>query len=263
VIVALGVYGILLLSRWPGVLKAAAALMSMVSAYEMLRASGMDKREKALWMGCLASGLLAVLPLPWESVVLMTATLLTLTAFLWMMSHPERFRGLGRRQHIMLAAGISLLIRALPALGARENGMFYLLMAVTVSFLTDVFAYHVGKRYGKHALAPRLSPHKTVEGSVGGTLLTLIAMFILKPVLAFLSGSTCLPLNYFVWTVVLSVAAQLGDLSMSAVKRIDGVKDFGTILPGHGGILDRFDSHIFVIALLNMLLTVFSGFSAG
>ena len=105
----------------------------------------------------------------------------------------------------------------------------------------------MGTRFGKHKLAPIVSPHKTWEGSAGGTACAVIllaaAAWILRR-----SGIVSVRMPYLtVYLLIASCLSQLGDLTFSAIKRIAGIKDYGTLLPGHGGILDRFDSLVFVI----------------
>ncbi|KIS03629.1 phosphatidate cytidylyltransferase [Paucilactobacillus wasatchensis] len=132
---------------------------------------------------------------------------------------------------------------------ARADGLTTLLYAMLIVWLTDSGAYMLGKRFGKHKLAPKVSPNKTWEGSIGGTV---AATIILAIYLWFF------PVGYS-WvvmiglTLILSIVGQFGDLVESALKRFYGVKDSGKILPGHGGILDRFDSMLLVMPMLHLL----------
>ncbi|PUU95292.1 MAG: phosphatidate cytidylyltransferase [Halanaerobium sp.] len=112
-------------------------------------------------------------------------------------------------------------------------------LVLIATWLTDSGAYFVGKKYGKTPMAPVISPNKTVAGAVGGILTT--ALFIILTALFF----EVLNIYYFIFAFTFPVIAILGDLFESCVKRSFGVKDTGTIIPGHGGILDRFDSFIF------------------
>ena len=121
----------------------------------------------------------------------------------------------------------------------------------------DTFAYCVGMLIGKHRMSPKLSPKKSVEGAVGG----VIGAALLGSVYAFAIGGR-MPIGAPVWQYALICAAgalisMVGDLAASAIKRNKGIKDYGTLIPGHGGVLDRFDSVIFtapIIYLLAMLL---------
>lgn len=129
------------------------------------------------------------------------------------------------------------------------DGLLYIVFALVVVWSTDSGAYFVGRKLGKHKLWPEISPKKTVEGFVGGIVIAVIAATIFE----LISG---LDVNWAVLlivTVVASIIGQLGDLVESAIKRHYGVKDSGNILPGHGGILDRFDSLLFVLPLLHFL----------
>lgn len=125
--------------------------------------------------------------------------------------------------------------------------IFYLLVVI---WGTDSFAYFVGKKIGKTKLAPSISPNKTWEGSIGGTVIaTILAVIYFKLVQPF-------EMNLYMFigaTIALSVAGQLGDLLESYIKRKYGVKDSGKILPGHGGILDRFDS-LMLVSLVAILI---------
>lgn len=132
----------------------------------------------------------------------------------------------------------------------RAEGIHYLLYALLIVWLTDTGAYIFGRLMGKHKLWPVISPNKTIEGFVGG----LICSLIVPAVMIFF-----VDFNISIWllliiTLVLSVFGQLGDLVESGFKRHFGVKDSGHILPGHGGILDRFDSLMFVLPLLYIIL---------
>ncbi|MHD0397882.1 phosphatidate cytidylyltransferase [Staphylococcus simulans] len=132
----------------------------------------------------------------------------------------------------------------------REAGLAFILYAFLVVWTTDTGAYLVGRSIGKHKLWPVISPNKTIEGFIGGVLCSLLVPIVMQMFIEF-------PVNIFVMmiiTVVLSMFGQLGDLVESGFKRHFGVKDSGKILPGHGGILDRFDSFMFVLPLLNILL---------
>lgn len=132
----------------------------------------------------------------------------------------------------------------------REAGLAFILYAFLVVWTTDTGAYLVGRSIGKHKLWPVISPNKTIEGFIGGVLCSLLVPIIMQMFVEF-------PVNILVMmivTVVLSMFGQLGDLVESGFKRHFGVKDSGKILPGHGGILDRFDSFMFVLPLLNILL---------
>ena len=137
----------------------------------------------------------------------------------------------------------------------REGWEFFLLLPFVVAFLSDAFALFAGMAFGKHKLAPELSPKKTVEGSIGGlagaTVCAVIYGLLAKPLFG-MEGVRLWVLA--IYGVLGSFVSQLGDLSFSYIKREYGIKDFGNILPGHGGILDRFDSVIFCAPLVELLL---------
>lgn len=134
-------------------------------------------------------------------------------------------------------------------IAARDVGLTTILYGLLIVWITDSGAYMIGRQIGKHKLAPKMSPNKTWEGSVGGTVATVILVGIY--LFFFPLKKYSLPVMLLI-TLVLSVAGQIGDLVESAFKRHYGVKDSGRILPGHGGILDRFDSLLFVLPLMHL-----------
>ena len=137
-----------------------------------------------------------------------------------------------------------------PSMFTKRDGIFLIVMALLCAWITDSGAYFVGRKFGKHKLCPKISPHKTVEGAVGGVVACVIVNMIVlfafrKTVVLHFSYLTVLPLS-----IVLSLLSMCGDLSASTIKRNYGVKDFGNIMPGHGGIMDRCDSLLFVAPIL-------------
>ncbi len=132
----------------------------------------------------------------------------------------------------------------------RDEGLEFIIFALLVVWVTDSGAYFTGRAFGKNKLWPEISPNKTIEGFVGGIVLAVIAAIIMQLIAPFEHIS--FGLLIFV-TIVASIFGQMGDLVESAIKRHYDVKDSGNILPGHGGILDRFDSLLFVLPLLSLL----------
>ncbi len=142
-----------------------------------------------------------------------------------------------------------------------SNGLWNLIIILVAAWGSDVFAYFTGRFFGRHKLIPEVSPKKTVEGSIGGivcaTLLMLLYGFII-------SKATTLEPNYIVLAVcgfVLSAVSQVGDLAASLIKREHGVKDYGNIFPGHGGVMDRFDSVLSITAILMVICILFPPFA--
>ncbi|CAM3704406.1 phosphatidate cytidylyltransferase [Mesobacillus zeae] len=132
----------------------------------------------------------------------------------------------------------------------RSEGLSFVFYSLFIIWATDSGAYFIGKAMGKNKLWPEISPNKTIEGSLGGVVCALIVAVLFK-----LTGSLDVPfLRLLVATAFLSAFGQVGDLVESALKRHFTVKDSGRILPGHGGILDRFDSLLFVWPLMYFFL---------
>ena len=143
------------------------------------------------------------------------------------------------------------------------SGGLLLLLPLFTTWASDIGAYALGRTFGRHKLIPSISPGKTVEGAVGGVLSSMLVAwaytaFALSP--ATHLGFTWRPVGVLFFGVAVSAAAQVGDLAESLLKREAGVKDSSSLLPGHGGILDRCDSLFFVLpisyVLLSSLLTV-------
>lgn len=146
---------------------------------------------------------------------------------------------------VLIAMGFHILYQL------RMNyGINYLIIIALATFGTDTGAYFTGMFFGKHKLNPRLSPKKTIEGSLGGMLL--------GTVLSVAYGAYIqidIPLVFFVMTcLILTVTGQIGDLTFSSIKRTFEVKDYSQLFPGHGGVLDRFDSLLFNAMVLGVLL---------
>ena len=121
--------------------------------------------------------------------------------------------------------------------------------------VADSGAYFIGRACGKHKLAPVISPKKTIEGAVGGVIVNIIAMILYTLLLNKCFDFT--QVNYFyaaIYGVVGAVGSIVGDLTLSVIKRQVGIKDYGNLIPGHGGILDRFDSTMIVAPMVEILI---------
>ena len=131
-----------------------------------------------------------------------------------------------------------------------DDGFRYLLLTFLFIWMSDTAAYFVGRFLGKHKLAPFISPNKTIEGSIGGLIFTVLFALIVAIMFKYSI------LLMVLLAIVVNIFAQLGDLVESAIKRQAKIKDSGTLLPGHGGVLDRFDSTFFAIPAVYFLLNL-------
>ncbi len=141
-----------------------------------------------------------------------------------------------------------------------EYDIFGALIIFVCAWTTDTGAYFAGRFLGKHKLAPHISPKKTIEGSVGGVITSALCCALYLFIMRLLDDASAAETGYvgiMVVGAVGSAISQIGDLVASAIKRDCGVKDFGNILPGHGGVLDRFDSVLFVSPFVYLLLKIF------
>lgn len=135
----------------------------------------------------------------------------------------------------------------------RDDSLYILVYLLLITVVTDSFALFTGKLLGKHKLAPNISPNKTIEGSIGGSLFGTISasifyLLVINNKYVFLTIIT---------TLLLTIIGQFGDLIKSSIKRYENIKDFSNLIPGHGGIIDRLDSIIFVMMAYILIMRLF------
>lgn len=158
---------------------------------------------------------------------------------------------------VRIMAGVLMLLPAwagLTLLQARDGGPWLVLWTMVIVWAADIGAYFAGHALGRHKLAPSVSPGKTVEGMVGGALAALLLSVVIAGAAGF-GGASALAVVVLVSLLVIA-ASVVGDLMESLVKRVAGVKDSGTMLPGHGGVLDRIDAVLAAAPVAALLLTL-------
>jgi phosphatidate cytidylyltransferase len=131
-------------------------------------------------------------------------------------------------------------------------GVYMLLFLVCMTKISDMGGFAIGKMFGKHKMSPVLSPKKTIEGAVGGIAGSAIVSCLLALVLPAYNTGSMIRL-FLLIGICGSIIGQTGDLAASAIKRNNGIKDYGTLIPGHGGIMDRFDSIVFTAPVIYYL----------
>lgn len=254
---------VLALTLWfswiPAVMKGSVAVLSLLAAMEVIRVTGTVRSRGVSSLILLCVLALCVAEIRHYFFVLLVTFFAALICFAVLCRRVDTYQSVSQWAAAMLCFGICILYQSIAHLRWENKGLYYLIFAVIICVVTDVGAYLVGKTLGKHKLTPKVSPNKTVEGAVGGILLALAAALAYG---CWLTGAgISVRFDALVFHAVLgSILGQLGDLSMSIVKRICGVKDFGNLLPGHGGILDRFDSQLLTLPYMLVVVKVFGGF---
>lgn len=241
------------------------ALACMAAAYEMLWRTGILKHKRivvytalmtaavVMWSWLRACAVVSEQTL-WLSMLLGLFVYACLLFCELLAAHTElKFTALC----VALFSGIvyPFLIGSLVRLRGMESGKYYILVAFIISMVADSGAYFVGRACGKHKLASVVSPKKTVEGAIGGVVVNILGMVLYTFILNKCFGFT--QVNYFyaaIYGVVGALGSMLGDLTLSVVKRQVGIKDYGNLIPGHGGILDRFDSTMICAPIAEILI---------
>ncbi len=161
---------------------------------------------------------------------------------------------------VYIAICFSCLIRlryvtTVPGTNSGEVvGQYFYLLVFVAAWVTDTFAYFTGVFFGKHKLCPKISPKKTIEGSIGGTAFCVIAFMVYGLIVSKISNFAPNYAGLAFVGLLMSVLSQFGDLLASVIKRTNGVKDYGKLFPGHGGVLDRFDSVLLTAPFLLALV---------
>ncbi len=240
----------------------AISLMCVMGVYEVLMVTKIHNR----WIMNLSVIFAASVPfistlsssLPFKAVAVTYVILLLLVMLRYFETLPFRDVAVAFCASLLIASGFSSLIYLRDIYieqkdhFAKMDGLFFIILVFICSWITDTGAYFVGVFFGKHKLCPKISPKKTVEGAIGGiaicAIVSMLATFLFNQYVfkaPHLSYYWILPLSIF-----LSIMGMCGDLAASTIKRNYDAKDFGNIMPGHGGIMDRFDSVLFTAPIL-------------
>ena len=235
------------------------ALVSFISVYEMMRCIGVHKKHYLTIPFCLFGAALPIVArlsaqkanIDFGFIVLAVSAVCAIYLLTVSLFSREKFN-IEKASTVFLT--LFYIVGGYTALVLIRDfdgvGKYVYLLTFVGAWFTDIFAYFTGRFLGKHKLIPDISPKKTVEGSIGGIVFCMIAYVVYGVVLQNMFG---LKPNYIALALVailISFVSQVGDLTLSAIKRKFGIKDFGKIMPGHGGLLDRFDSVIPVSLLL-------------
>ena len=244
-------------SWFPLALNIAVALVSLLAVYEIVSALGLSKK-----LILFIPSLIFAAALPFiESVFLRECAyfLYTIVIFTALICYHSfiTFKEVGviYSMSVMIPTSLDTIV-SLRSLEV-PHGMFYVIIAIFSAWIADAGGYIAGSLFGKHKLCPTVSPKKTVEGLIGSFVLNISAMLLFGYIFQAIYYSCGTRISYIPLLIIGSVGTAvsvLGDLSFSLIKRSCHIKDFSEIIPGHGGILDRFDSVIFEAPFVYLLV---------
>ena len=240
-------------------------VLCVVGASEMLRCVKTFRNPFMAIPSMLYSGICPVLALQYRYGVLMAATMIYMFVMLMTLVYAnERVQtekvcvSFALVTYITFCFSCMIKLRyvtSTPGTNSGETiGKYIFLLVFIAAWITDTFAYCTGVFFGKHKLCPKISPKKTIEGSFGGVVFCVIAFVVYGLVVSKIYTIEPNFAGLALVGVVMSVLAQSGDLLASVIKRTYGVKDYGRLFPGHGGVLDRFDSVLLLAPFLLMLV---------
>lgn len=269
--VAIAAVGLLLvvLSKFI-VFPIALSVLSVIAAFEMLRVTGVQKNYAICIPAYLLSAAFPVLAFFVERIgalqLLLAVAAFAFLYLMWLMGVSVFSRGkLSFSSVSEVFTSVIYVAMSFTSLSLmrymNKGGVFLVVLVFVIAWVCDIAAFAVGSLVGKHKLVPEISPKKTVEGAIGGVVFSAIFCLIYGIGLDLVLENVTV--NYVVMLLfgtLLSVVSQLGDLIASLLKREYGVKDYGNLLPGHGGIMDRFDSVLAVSTMLMILSLVFPPF---
>lgn len=260
-------------------------VISAIAVWELLRVFGFEKRYEISLPAYLIAGLLPIFAHDYFTrgdqkgyLLLVAAVIFSFLLYLAaacvigkeiVMKRNEAAKEVGKQKILgfgdvaatfMSVTYVTVAFTSMSLTRYMENGVYIFGLVFIAAWMCDIFAYFTGRFFGKHKLAPNLSPKKTVEGSIGGILFAVIGCTVYGLIINKVSG---LDANYPILALigfVLSIISQIGDLWASLIKREHGIKDYSQMMPGHGGIMDRFDSIIAISTVLMAVCMVFPPF---
>lgn len=264
---------VLILSVYfPAVLYAALFALCMIGIFEALRSVGANN-ARVIYVPCFAYGAIVMsAPFLGSAANMLGVVLAASLVYLFVMFAILLKKHSVLRIETLCTAMILTMFVSFPFMTTElifgniiknadgspsySGGIALVAYCLILAWVADGGAYFIGRAFGKHKLAPVISPKKTIEGAVGGfvtsMIISLAAAYIYSDVLNYIDGKLNI-LNLTLISAACIIMSMFGDISFSVVKRQYGVKDFGNLLPGHGGVLDRFDSVLFVCPTFYLL----------
>ncbi len=252
------------------VLNVAVSIVAAMGVYEMVSAVGYNRHRSVL---LLCMGVAVVLPFITTSVVSAILPVIIYLFFLMMFGNILRnypklditLVGFSTLATLGVSLSMSCFVWIRDYTSSPTIAIYYTLIAMGSAWWADAGAYFAGRFFGKKKLAPNISPKKTVEGMIGGLCTAVLGNLFITALVTFLSGrgwflgyeAVSLDINYIYVAIIspfLTLAGVMGDLSASVIKRHFHIKDFGSIMPGHGGVMDRFDSLLFIVPSIYLIM---------
>ena len=234
------------------------SVMAGMAVSELLKTTGLVESRRLITY---AIGMAVVIP--WASYfgtdyyrALLVVLLFAVVLFFEMLRTQGKLPFQQVAMSFLAGTLIPFLLSALVRIRIMENGVYLVVAPFVMAFMSDTGGYMIGCAFGKHKLCPAISPKKTVEGFFGGIVGSILGMIVYGLVLQHFFGLTVNYLYAVIYGVLGSGFAVFGDLMFSVIKRQTGIKDYGHLLPGHGGILDRFDSVTIVAPVAELLLLI-------
>lgn len=234
------------------------AALAVIGIYEAHHAAGLTKQHWRITVYCaLFACFILLVPFGREYAMPALYVLVVLT-FAYTLEHHRTFTIREGAYALLMGIGLPVVFGLIILLRDRlgnEQGILYLAFLLGSAWWSDTGAYFSGMLFGKHKLCPEISPKKTVEGLIGGLLFAVLGNIGTMALINLLSaqgiGYLAAPLTLHfgricLLTPLLALVSVIGDLSFSIIKRTYGIKDYGNLMPGHGGVLDRFDSVLFI-----------------
>jgi phosphatidate cytidylyltransferase len=237
-------------------------IMAVIGLSEIYNATGTLKKHNKLCMFTYIYTMVmyivvGFLPKAGTTIAAFTFVYIVLL-FIYMMFHQESYEFSSICSMVFQFIYVGVFFAHIILVRKLESGAFIMWFIFVTAWLSDTMAYAVGLKFGRNKLLPTVSPKKTVEGAIGG----LAGSLIFNLIYALIVGTGLdLNVNYFavvILAILAGVVSQFGDLAASTIKREYNIKDYSNLLPGHGGILDRFDSVLFVAPIVYYFVVIFS-----
>jgi len=231
-------------------------ILMAIGAYELLYRTGLVRHTRLV----LYSSAMAFAVTMWSyynaihAYLLLLLLVFTVVLFAEMMMDHVKVRVSMLGECFLGGFLVPFMLTAVIRILSLKLGRYYALIPFVIACVNDAGAYLVGMRFGKHKLAPVVSPNKTIEGMLGGMGAAVIVMLLYCLLLQLVEGFRINYIYAFLYGAVGAAAGVFGDLCFSIIKRQTGIKDYGDLIPGHGGVLDRLDSMMTVAPLVEMLL---------